>query len=53
MLRAEGGFEPLNCYIPTGLKLAPGTHQAHPRIVTLRRLISTYINLNRDIFMRI
>ena len=28
---AEGGFEPLDFYIPTGLKPAPRTLQAHPR----------------------
>ena len=31
--RAEGGFEPLDFYIPTGLKLAPRTFQAHPRLL--------------------
>ena len=31
--RAEGGFEPLDFYIPTGLKPAPRTLQAHPRLL--------------------
>ena len=31
--RAEGGFEPLDFYIPAGLKPAPRTLQAHPRLL--------------------
>ena len=52
MLRAEGGFEPLDYYIPTGLKPAPSTYQAHPRTMSLKWLLITYIIIIRDIFMR-
>ena len=40
--RAEGGFEPLDFYIPTGLKPAPRTLQAHPRSLYIPTILFIY-----------
>ena len=51
--RAEGGFEPLDFYIPAGLKPAPRTLQAHPRLLNTTTISPIYAHITYNFLMEI